>query len=239
MSESHQPWADTLAAYLLGALPEDERAEFERHLETCERCRDEAASLQSSVDVLAVAVPPVKPPRELRDRIMREVRAEAELLNAAGTGADRPPARRRGLRGLFPRPAITAAAAAGALALGILAGVAIVDGGDGGSGERTLAARITDPTVAGTARASVVVKGEEARLVVHGMPATERGRVWQVWLKRSGTSPVPAGATFELRSGSVAIPRKVIPGDQVLVSSEPDGGSRSPTRPPIVVAQPA
>jgi hypothetical protein len=31
----------------------------------------------------------------------------------------------------------------------------------------------------------------------------------------------------------------VIPGDQVLVSSEPDGGSRSPTRPPIVVAQPA
>jgi anti-sigma factor RsiW len=239
MSASHEPWSDLLPAYLLGGLPDDERAEFERHLETCERCREEAASLQPAVDVLAIAVPPVAPPKELRDRIMREVRAEAELLQAAGTGADRPPARRRGLRRLFPRPAITAAAVAGALAVGVLAGVAIVDGGDEGPGERTLAARITDPATAGTTRASVVVKDDRATLVVRGMPAAERGRVWQVWLKRSGTSPVPAGATFELSSGSVAIPRRVIPGDQVLVSSEPDGGSRSPTRPPIVVAQPA
>jgi hypothetical protein len=36
----------------------------------------------------------------------------------------------------------------------------------------------------------------------------------------------------------VTIPRAVRNGDRVLVTSEPDGGSPAPTRPPIVVAQP-
>jgi hypothetical protein len=27
--------------------------------------------------------------------------------------------------------------------------------------------------------------------------------------------------------------------DQVLVTAEPDGGSRAPTRPPVIIAQPA
>ena len=70
------------------------------------------------------------------------------------------------------------------------------------------------------------------------MPAPESGRVYQVWLKRGDRVPVPAGATFMLRSGDVAIPRAVRDGDQVMVTSEPEGGSPVPTRQPIVVAQP-
>jgi anti-sigma-K factor RskA len=236
-ANGHGRWDDTLAAYLLGALPDAEVDEFERHLAGCERCRDEAASLRVAVDVLPVAVPPVSPPKELKSRVMRVVESEAELLQAAGTEADRPARRRRGLRGLFPRPVITAAAAAAALAVGVVAGIAIV-GGDDGGGQRTLAARVTDPLAATTARASLVVDGSRAKLVVRGMPAPESGRVYQVWLKRRDTVPVPAGATFMLRSGDVAIPRAVRPGDQVLVTSEPDGGSQVPTRRPIVVAQP-
>jgi hypothetical protein len=83
-----------------------------------------------------------------------------------------------------------------------------------------------------------VVDGSRAKLVVRGMPAPESGRVYQVWLKRGDAVPIPAGATFMLRSGDVAIPRAVRPGDQVMVTSEPDGGSPVPTRRPIVVAQP-
>jgi anti-sigma-K factor RskA len=238
-ANGHGRWDDTLAAYLLGALPDAEVGEFEGHLAGCERCRDEAASLHVAVDVLAVAVPPVNPPRDLKARVMRVVESEAELLRAAGTEADRPARRRRGLRGLFPRPVITAAAAAAALAVGVVAGIAIVGGDDGGGGQRTLAARVTDPLAATTARASLVVDGSRAKLVVRGMPAPESGRVYQVWLKRPGGSvPVPAGATFMLRSGDVAIPRAVRDGDQVMVTSEPEGGSPAPTRRPIVVAQP-
>jgi anti-sigma-K factor RskA len=237
-ANGHGRWDDTLAAYLLGALPDAEVEEFEGHLAGCERCRDEAASLQAAVDVLPVAVPPVSPPTELKSRVMSVVESEAELLQAAGSEADRPARRRRrGLRGLFPRPVITAAAAAAALAVGVVAGVAIV-GDDGGGGQRTLAARVTDPLAATTARASLVVDGSRAKLVVRGMPAPESGRVYQVWLKRGDRVPVPAGATFMLRSGDVAIPRAVRDGDQVMVTSEPEGGSPVPTRQPIVVAQP-
>ena len=236
-ANGHGRWDDTLAAYLLGALPDAEVEEFEGHLAGCERCRDEAASLRVAVDVLPGAVPPVSPPKELKSRVMSIVESEAELLQAAGTEADRPARRRRGLRGLFPRPVITAAAAAAALAVGVVAGVAIV-GDDGGGGQRTLAARVTDPLTATTARASLVVDGSRAKLVVRGMPAPESGRVYQVWLKRGDRVPVPAGATFMLRSGNVAIPRAVRDGDQVMVTSEPEGGSPVPTRQPIVVAQP-
>jgi anti-sigma-K factor RskA len=238
-ANGHGRWDDTLAAYLLGALPDAEVEEFEGHLAGCERCREEAASLRAAVDVLPVAVPPVSPPKELKSRVMSIVESEAELLQAAGSEADRParPRRRRGLRGLFPRPAITAAAAAAALAVGVIGGIAIV-GDDGGGGQRTLAARVTDPLAATTARASLVVDGSRAKLVVRGMPAPESGRVYQVWLKRGDRVPVPAGATFMLRSGAVAIPRAVRDGDQVMVTSEPEGGSPVPTRQPIVVAQP-
>jgi anti-sigma-K factor RskA len=238
-ANGHGRWDDTLAAYLLGALPGGELEEFERHLEECGRCREGAATLQVAVDVLPVAVPRVAPPDELKARIMSVVESEAELLRATGSEADRPAARRRGLRRWFPRPMITAGAAAAALAVGVIAGVAIVGGGDdGGGGQRTLAARVTDPLAATTARASLVVDGSRAKLVVRGMPAPENGRVYQVWLKRGGAGPVPAGATFMLRSGDVAIPRAVHNGDRVLVTSEPNGGSPAPTGPPIVVAQP-
>ncbi len=236
-TNGHAAWEDTLAAYLLGALPEEELSEFEAHLEGCKRCRAEAASLTAAVDVLPVAVPQVNPPDALRGRIMAVVESEAELLAAAGGGADRPARARkgrRGWRGWFPRPVVTAAAATVALAIGVVAGAGIVGGGDGGGGgQRTLAARVSYPA----ARASVVVDGSHAKLVVHGMPAPSAGRVYQVWLNRDG-APVPAGTTFMLRSGDVSIPRSVRGGDRVMVTSEPMGGSPTPTRLPIVVAQP-
>ena len=40
MSE-HEHWAQEVAAYALGALEPAEAAEFERHLEGCERCHSE------------------------------------------------------------------------------------------------------------------------------------------------------------------------------------------------------
>jgi anti-sigma factor RsiW len=237
-AQPHNGWADTLAAYLLGSLPEGELTEFEAHLASCGRCRDEAASLQVAVDVLPVAVPLVSPPADLKGRLMGIVEAEAELLQAAGSEADRPPARRRGWRKLFPRPLITAGAAAAALAVGIIGGIAIVGGGDNGSAQRTLAAHVSGPLTAAHARAELIVNGSRAKLIVRGMPAPSDGRVYQVWLKPVGSPPVPAGAMFMLRSGDVAIPKPVHHGDLVMVTSEPEGGSKAPTQAPMIVAEP-
>jgi anti-sigma factor RsiW len=47
---AHERWDDAAAGYLLGALPEPERAEFEAHLEGCPACREEHASLRELVD---------------------------------------------------------------------------------------------------------------------------------------------------------------------------------------------
>jgi anti-sigma factor RsiW len=47
---------DAVGAYLLDALTEDERTEFESHLATCAACQREVAELSSVVDVLPLVI---------------------------------------------------------------------------------------------------------------------------------------------------------------------------------------
>ncbi len=86
----HERWNDTAAAYVLGAMAVAEREEFEAHLSTCAICREEVDELRPAAEALPMASPLMAPPPELKDRIMAEVEREAELLGAAGAGADRP-----------------------------------------------------------------------------------------------------------------------------------------------------
>jgi anti-sigma-K factor RskA len=83
------------------------------------------------------------------------------------------------------------------------------------------------------------MRSGRASLVVRNLPDPPPGRVYQVWLKSSAEPPVPAGATFAVRSGTIDIPRSVTASQEVLVTSEPVGGSTSPTRPPLIIARPA
>jgi anti-sigma factor RsiW len=48
---------ETAAAYVLGALPEDEHEHFAAHLPGCEVCRREVAELQMVADTLPLAAP--------------------------------------------------------------------------------------------------------------------------------------------------------------------------------------
>src|SRR5665213_1866518 len=79
------------AAYALGALDEPEA--YREHLATCTTCQQEVAELQAVVDTLPTTVPQARAPKALVDRVFARARAEAELLNAAGPEADRPPRR--------------------------------------------------------------------------------------------------------------------------------------------------
>ena len=108
-----------LGAYLLGGLPPDEAAEFERHLAECRDCRaelDELASLPALLD--AVPVP---------DAVALGAAAAAGREPAPSDAAPAVPrrlldelsSRRRALRRRWT--AALAAAAAACLALGILA----------------------------------------------------------------------------------------------------------------------
>jgi anti-sigma factor RsiW len=75
-------------AWVLGALPEDEAERFRAHLADCAACRREVAELQIVADTLPLAAVQVAPPPELKGRIMSAVRAEADVLAAAGPEAD-------------------------------------------------------------------------------------------------------------------------------------------------------
>jgi anti-sigma-K factor RskA len=234
MDDAHREWEESLGAYALGALPSDEAAELERHLPECTRCRHELAELRVAVDALPGSAPPVEPPAELRERLMAAVNSEAELLQAAGAGADRARARRRGPRAWFPRPVAASLAAAAAVGAGIAVGAAVFAGG-GGPGARTLAATRTPTASAAYLR----VEGQRANLVVRDMPPPPPGRVYQVWLQRRHAVPTPAGATFALRAGTVTLSRHVTSGERVLVTAEPRGGSRVPTSAPVIVTRTA
>ncbi len=240
-TRAHSEAAEALGAYALGALPDDEAARLEAHLRECDRCREDLAALRLAVDALPSAAPPVDAPPELADRVMSVVRAEAELLQAAGEGADRPPEsrRRRRMGALLARPAFAAAAAAG-LAIAAVVGFVIGGGVDTGGSVRTVQANVT--SVAGVTpktSAALRVSDHRATLIVRDMPEPPSRKVYEVWVKRGGGAPVPAGTTFVVRSGDIPIAHSVDPGDQVLVTAEPNGGSPSPTSPPMIVARPA
>jgi anti-sigma-K factor RskA len=233
----HERWADSAAAYLLGALPDAEADAFERHLADCPLCREEVEGLAPAAHALPSAVDPVAPPASLKARIMAEVEREASLLAAAGPEADRPARapRRRGWLGL-PRWAPVAVAAL------LLLGVAIGVGASqlGGSGEHTVQAQVLDKSRAPDASVEVELASDGATLVARGLPAPPPGRVYQIWLKRPGHAPEPTSALFTPRRDGTAT--AMVPGSlegvaQMLVTDEPSGGSRQPTTDPLLAAK--
>jgi anti-sigma factor RsiW len=235
--------ADAVAAYLLGALSDAERRELDAHLATCAHCRQDVASLRVVADVLPLAVPSVAPPAGLRDRLMDTVRAEAEVLSAAGAAADRPaPARRRRFAWTFGRPFALAGAALTML-LGVALGLGIGAATDDDATRtvvqvRTVQARV-DPATAPRGTAVIVVRDGVATLRVRGLPTPPDGKVYEVWLLRRGAAaPSPTDALFSVStrgSGRVALP-SVRGVEAVLVTAEPDGGSRAPTSQPFINA---
>jgi anti-sigma-K factor RskA len=230
----HDRWADTAGAYVLGALPEDERTGFEAHVTTCEVCRIEVDELAGAADALPVSAPAMMAPPALKARIMAEVDREAALLAAAGAGADRPQAKpaRRERRRWFGLPSIALACVT--LLAGIGVGAAVFAGG----GATTLP--VAASGTAAKAVAEVDVSGDKAVLVAHNMPGPGRGKTYQVWLKRPGEAPQPTSALFTpLSDGSATatVTGDLHDGDQILVTAEPDGGSPMPTSNPVLAAQ--
>ena len=231
----HEHWADTAGAYVLGALPDDERTGFEAHVSTCEVCRTEIDELAGAADALPVSAPAMLPPPALKARIMAEVNREATLLAAAGSGADRPAATkpaRRERRRWFGIPSL--ALACTTLLAGIGVGAAAFTNGGG----TTLP--VAASGAAAKAVAEVDVSGDKAVLVAHNMPEPGQGKTYQVWLKRPGEAPKPTSALFTpLSDGSATatVTGDLQDGDQILVTAEPEGGSPMPTSDPVLAAQ--
>jgi Anti-sigma-K factor rskA, C-terminal len=219
-------------AWVLGALDEHEAGSYEEHLRSCAQCRAQVALLRVPGDALTLATEQVPPPPELKDRIMRVVSAEAELLRAAGPEADLPPRRERRLRWSL-RPLPTAALAAATLAVGVAGGVLL----SGGSSQptRTIQAQVA---MLG-AHATIRIAGDHAKLEVSGMRNPPTGRVYQVWVKRGSGAPEPTDALFTVNvrgHGHIEVPGSVKGVSLIMVTSEPQGGSVVPSGKPVITA---
>lgn len=105
----------------------------------------------------------------------------------------------------------------------------------GSASERLLHARV----FGSAGSASLRVSDGHAELTVRRFPAPARGRIYEVWLERAGAPPAPTRALFSVTSSGAAdvgIDDDLNGVRAIVVSSEPDGGSREPTSPPVIVA---
>ncbi len=115
---------------------------------------------------------------------------------------------------------------------------AVIAGNDSPSSpSRTVLGQVNTSQAPG-ASAKLVQRDGQARIVLEGMPDPGSGRVYEVWLQSGDGPPRPTRALFSVAadgSGEAAVPSGLQGVDKVLVSSEPSGGSRQPTRDPVVV----
>ena len=106
----------------------------------------------------------------------------------------------------------------------------------GGGGASVIPARVE--RIAGTAE--IRLTNGHAELVVHHLTAPARRRVYEVWLQHGSSAPVPASVLFGVNStgdADVGLPAKLHGVSAVLVTSEPLGGTKHPTRAPVIVAR--
>ena len=232
---------DLVAAYALDAVDDDERMAFERHLETCERCRNELAGLRDTAASLAYAAGPVAPAPGAARADPRRRRAQS------GPTSSR--CRPRRSRTAVVLGTATAIAAGIAIALGIW-NISLHNSLDDEQAQlaatnKALIVACGDAEAplrherAGASGQLVVASSGKAALV-YLQPAEGARREDLPGVGAHGDSPTPAGE-FDPDSGCVAVPLDAsVPADTgVAVTVEPDGGSTQPTTGPILHSMPA
>lgn len=215
----HNSWSEDLAAYMLGALDRDEAAEFERHLEGCERCQEERRWLEPAVQTLPEAVERQEPPRALRETLMAEVRADVSEAQSR-------PGLTRSRRWLL-KPAMGFAALA-LLVAGVV-GYEVGNGGSDGGGASTVERQI------GGIDVKMVQEGDSGTLQLSGVHRLPPDKVLEAWVEREGEVEAVPALFVPDRNGQAETRIADMNGvEVVMVTEEPQGGSEAPTSPPIM-----
>ena len=198
---AHVEIHDLAAAYAVNALDPEDRWTYERHLETCERCRNEVAALREGATQLAYAAEGPEPSPELRERILRAAREER-------------PAPVTPLRRGWLLPATAVAAVAATLAA---VGLGLWANSLRGPEQRVV------PMEGGPGR--VLISGNDASIVTCLDPAPS-GKTYEAWVIENDV-PRPAGL-FRGGCDTVELTRPVQSGATVAVTLEAAGGTQTP-----------
>jgi len=221
-------------SYVLDAVSDAERKEFERHLQHCATCDAEVRGLRETAARLARTCA-MTPPARMEQQVLAATYRTRQLLPLP---ADRPHRIPRIPR--IPRRVAVLAAAAGvavAAGLGItqLSAQHQLDQARATAIARVVTApdaRIdTAPTSAGGSVTVVTSAAlHESVVSASGMASLPSGRVYQVWVMS------PSGArSAGLIHGSSLLASAVRPGDRIGITVEPAGGTAQPTTTPVAV----
>lgn len=242
--------ATLTGAYVVNALPDDERAEFEVHLTTCQDCRQEVEELREAAARLGAAEH-TAPPDELKQRVLAEI---------SQTRQDPPPpvlARTGRRRTRVPwGTRLSVAAAAVGVALAAVFGVAAVRaqqeldatrdrmiaagarGAEISSVLQSPDARVINTPGPDGMRATTVLSEQQgkAMFMATGLEPAPGDRVYQLWFIEPGGTATSAGllttpTTDRTEPLIAAMPANTA---QLGITIEPPGGSPAPTTTPIM-----
>lgn len=196
----HHEYQELLGAYALDALPDDERAELEAHLATCDECVTELADLRLAVQALPLSIEERAASPGLRDRLRAAAEAESSLSRGNGSpgseafasdvvsiASSREPVRLRpAWRGVLPW---AAAAVFLLFALGMLGwNLSLRQPGN----QQVIALQPASgvPSAGGQL---IYLKDRQVLIVKpQGLPPLAPGKIYEVWLIR-GNTPIAAG----------------------------------------------
>jgi anti-sigma-K factor RskA len=242
MSEmNHERFEDLKDAYVLGALPEEEKLSFEEYLASHPERQAEIDELGAVAGLLAFSPQEQEPSPELRSRVMEVIEAEAEPRRVRSRSTFARLGDYLGVRSL-------ALGAAALLVVGLLSWNVLLQGQ-----VQELQGQVEDardqlqqsPTI--ELEGSWVDQGADAELasihknqiilVARDMPSVPEDRTCQIWVI-SDDVPKPSGL-FQPDGNMTAtlITRSITKADVIAVTVEPAGGSKKPTSDPVLLAK--
>lgn len=219
---------NSLPAYSLGILDEEEARSVAEHLAGCYLCRQELNAFQQVANELPLAVPDALPSEDLKPRLMERI----QNLNT------KQPSQPMGWR--VPKRRVPIGALAGLALILLLAFSNLLlwqrlndlEVLTGPLGMRAMTLQNTE--AAPTASGFVVMgaDGLNGVLVVDKLPQLDATREYQVWLIRDTT--YTGGPTFAVdetgyRGLRLEAPESLLTYSSILVTVEPAGGSPDPT----------
>lgn len=222
-------------AYVLDAVSDVERAEFERHLSECDACRQEVAELRETASRLGLAATAEPPPR-MRSAVMARISEVRQLPPDAPVIPLRRP--RWALR-------LTSVAAAVLLVATAVLGSLLVRSQDSLEDTQAQAEAVSSILRSGDAR--IATQGDESSgrmtavmsrsenkmlLLTNGLPAAPSGKDYQAW---TIGDRIESAGLITPRDGRASLEVSGIDDAQLVgITIEPAGGSDQPTDEPIM-----
>jgi anti-sigma-K factor RskA len=252
MSEmNNERFEDLKDAYVLGALPEQERLSFEDYLAAHPERQAEVDELGAVAGMLAFSAPEQEPSQELRSRVMEMIETEPRRVGGYSTFAR--------VRDYLSVKSLALGAAA-LLVIGLLSWNLALKGQvedlqgqveDAQSQVQNLQGQVADAQAQQTrtielkgswaeqgATAEVAsMQKNEIILVARNMPSVPEDRTCQIWVI-SDDVPKPSGL-FQPDGNGTATPitNSITKADVIAVTVEPAGGSEQPTSDPVLLAE--